>query len=109
MTDLEKKKRVIDRELLETVRKLPCMCCGKQAPAFAIEAHHITTRGAGGDDVADNLMPLCGEHHREWHAPYKGPSYLIRKYPCVRIWLEFAERWDILGRSKPTEKRRSNA
>ena len=28
-------------------------------------SHHIITRGAGGCDCADNLIPLCVKHHSE--------------------------------------------
>lgn len=86
-----KAKPVRDTELLEIVRKLPCMGCG-QSPS---DAHHVTPRGAGGSDVPDNLMPLCRVHHAEWH---QDPSKMIRKYPVVRNWLESAERWDVLSR-----------
>jgi hypothetical protein len=27
------------------------------------EIHHITTRGAGGSDVPENLITLCHKHH----------------------------------------------
>lgn len=29
----------------------------------AIEYHHLVSRGRFGDDVADNLVPLCRAHH----------------------------------------------
>lgn len=29
--------------------------------------HHIKARQEGGDDTLDNLIPLCGKCHREWH------------------------------------------
>ena len=32
------------------------------APAL-IEFHHLVPRDLGGDDVADNIVPLCGVHH----------------------------------------------
>ncbi|MCE3203496.1 HNH endonuclease [Paenibacillus sonchi] len=31
------------------------------------EPHHIRTRGAGGDDRRENLIHLCGWHHRLFH------------------------------------------
>jgi 5-methylcytosine-specific restriction endonuclease McrA len=44
-----------------------CRLCG-DAPAFewqprVIDPHHIVSREDHGDDVADNLVPLCGECH----------------------------------------------
>lgn len=94
-----KKKRIVDEDLLALVRTLPCMACG----ITPSHAHHLTTRGAGGDDVPENLMPLCGEHHAEMHLSY---SRFIRKYPVVRNWLECAERWDILERVKDLTRAR---
>jgi hypothetical protein len=79
--------------LLETVRDLPCLCCG-ESPC---DAHHVTTRGAGGQDTPENLMPLCREHHTLWHA--KGPKYMILTFPAVQFWLEGAERWEILHKA----------
>jgi hypothetical protein len=65
------------------------------------EAHHVTTRGAGGSDVAENVMPLCPEHHREWHM---GISPMLEKYPSVVYWLELAERTDVLDRVRARAK-----
>jgi 5-methylcytosine-specific restriction endonuclease McrA len=31
----------------------------------ASELHHVVTRGALGDDVPDNLVPVCRECHRD--------------------------------------------
>jgi hypothetical protein len=90
--------RIVDEELLEQVRKLPCMACGIRPS----DAHHLTSRGAGGSDVAVNVMPLCREHHSAYH---QNPGYVISAFPCVRSWLEMAERQDILdrfaGKKKP--------
>jgi len=40
-----------------------CEVCGSPW----IHVHHIRSRGAGGDDEAENLMSLCPEHHTEYH------------------------------------------
>ena len=87
-----KSKRIVDEELLSVVRGLPCIAC-RQTP---VHAHHVTSRGAGGHDTAENLMPLCVQHHAEWHQG--GPGKMVRTYPSVRYWLEAAERWDVLER-----------
>jgi len=29
----------------------------------SLELHHLVNRSQGGDDVADNLVPLCSAHH----------------------------------------------
>ena len=33
-----------------------------------LDAHHIDTRGSGGDDVVENLITLCRKHHNLAHA-----------------------------------------
>lgn len=86
-------KTASDRALLELVRTLPCMACTK-TPS---EAHHVTTRGAGGGDTPTNVMPLCSFHHRLWH--FKGPGYMIENFKGVLYWLEFAERFDVIERT----------
>jgi hypothetical protein len=93
-----KNSRVTNPELLETVRTLPCLGCG-HTPC---DAHHVTSRGSGGDDIATNVMPLCREHHNEWHR--RGLGYMVRSYPAIQFWLEGANRTDILERVEELEK-----
>lgn len=112
--DLQKKRRIIDRQLLERVSKIPCLACpqwpeeqlrdyldalrsGVKADRIS-DPHHVTSRGAGGGDTADNVMPLCRLHHDEYDAPFKGPAFVINRYPRVRLWLEAAGRKDVLDR-----------
>lgn len=71
---------------------MPCMGCLAPGPS---EAHHVKTKGSGGDDVWNNVMPLCRACHTLWH---KDPGKFIRHAKCVRNWLELAERWDVLER-----------
>ena len=56
---LEKKIRTQDEKVLEEVRSNPCIVCGKKPSDPA----HIKSRGAGGPDVPENLLPLCRIHH----------------------------------------------
>ena len=42
---------------LRTEKLGPCRVC--QTP-FKPTLHHIVSKSLGGDDVADNLVPLCG-------------------------------------------------
>jgi hypothetical protein len=60
-----------------------------------VDAHHVTSVGAGGDDVADNVMPLCRQHHAAVHQ--YGWSKSCKKYPGVYKWLLAHGRDDILG------------
>jgi hypothetical protein len=94
-----KSRRIKDPQLLAAFRTFPCLACGVQPS----EAHHITTRGAGGDDVPQNLMPLCTYHHHEWHL--RGPAVMVSSYPRVRGWLEHWDRHDILARAEKSKKR----
>jgi hypothetical protein len=89
-----KTPRIVNIELIETVRGLPCMGCGEKPS----DAHHITTRAAGGDDVPENLIPLCRAHHSMWHQ--MGAAYMVSKFPCVKHWLKGAGREDILLKSR---------
>ena len=101
-----KSKRIVDLKLIEQVRKLVCMgCWGRPC-----DAHHVTSKGAGGHDVATNLMPLCRTCHALWH---QDAGKFIRSGTSTRQWLEAAERFDILERygvprlpKAPSRKRR---
>jgi len=77
---------------LDMVRGSPCIVCGSKA-----DPHHVTTRGAGGGDTIDNLMPLCRTHHTEWHK--SGPGRMIEKYMNVLKWLTDHGRDDVLRRA----------
>ena len=61
-----KKKRKIDKKLLEEFHDKTCLinsnCMGQ------VVAHHVKHKGAGGDDVLENLIALCTKHHVELHA-----------------------------------------
>lgn len=45
----------------------PCRACGSQASNGRlhglIQFHHIVSRQDGGDDTADNIVPLCQDCH----------------------------------------------
>jgi hypothetical protein len=86
-----KPKRVGDKKLLAKVRLQPCRACHRPGPNHA---HHVSTKGAHGGDIKENIMPLCAVHHTEWHK--SGPGTMIRKYPGVVSWLEQMKRDDIL-------------
>jgi 5-methylcytosine-specific restriction endonuclease McrA len=38
----------------------PCRCCGDRD---LIQMHHVVSRAQGGDDVADNIVPVCWDCH----------------------------------------------
>lgn len=94
--DFVKRFNVKDAELVARVGMLPCQACGVHP---AGDAHHIKTRGAGGQDLQWNLMPLCRGHHRAVHD--KGLTTLARDHMGVLTFLEqngwtfdeFMRRW----------------
>lgn len=58
---MKKIKRIENRELIEKLKGLPCSICD----ASPVDIDHVTTRGAGGNDIESNLLPLCRMHHTE--------------------------------------------
>jgi hypothetical protein len=38
----------------------PCRVCGALGARWSRSLHHLVSRSLGGDDVADNLVALCG-------------------------------------------------
>lgn len=82
-----KPRRIENPELLEVIRELPCIACAAPAPS---DAHHIKSRGAGGDDTVWNVISLCREHHSLAHQ--RGMQYMRLTFPSIRYWLEEAER-----------------
>jgi hypothetical protein len=87
-----KTKRIVNRELIDFVKTLECIIC-RQSPC---DAHHVTSVGARGDDVATNLMPLCRADHQLLHL--KGLRFMIQNFPSCKIWLQNAGRNDILSK-----------
>jgi len=89
-----KQKRIVDKKLLKRLQGSPCIIC--ETPG---NAHHQRRKGAGGDDVINNLMVLCFPHHRLIHD--KGDVYMVDRYPQVLDWLidhgweldEFTGKW----------------
>lgn len=61
---IPKPHRIVDPQAIKTARKPYCEYCRKWGYT---EAHHIKTRGSGGDDVPSNLVGLCRECHDKAH------------------------------------------
>ena len=83
--------RITNPKLLSMVREMRCLVC----QVYPSDAHHVTTKGAGGGDTGDNVMPLCRLHHDEWH--FKGRETMVLRYKQIQDWLMDHERWDLLG------------
>ncbi len=84
-----KPSRFKDEGLLERVRERPCIICGVDGPS---DPSHIRSRGAGGADFEFNVVPMCRDHHREWHD--KGWYDFLGKYIGFADWL-LDNGWDI--------------
>ena len=51
--------------VIDECRRPTCEICGKPCCG---EPHHIISRGAGGADIPENLIQLCGNCHRDVHS-----------------------------------------
>lgn len=71
--ECNKKKRIVDRKLLNEIKKLPCIVCGRR-PA---DPAHIKSKGTGGNDIPENCIPLCRTDHITQHAMGIG-RFIIR-------------------------------
>lgn len=64
----------------------PYSCWGR------IEAAHVISRGAGGQD-AGNLLPLCTTHHREQHAigirSFEAKHAVSLRATAERLWRDY--------------------
>jgi hypothetical protein len=75
-----KKPRIQNKKLMKEYHSKECIICGKPAtPA------HIKGRGAFGDDVPENMAPLCGIHHTE--QGQCGMTTFSRIRPTFKQWL----------------------
>jgi hypothetical protein len=77
--DVGRKHRIVPdrlRRALE-VRDRFCRFPGCGVPAHMAEAHHVDHWADGGRTDRDNVLMLCGFHHRRHH----GGGYTIRKTP----------------------------
>jgi predicted restriction endonuclease len=70
-----KKRRVINKMLLESYHNKFCCICGS---TIGIVGHHVKSKGSGGDDEEGNILALCFKHHREVHD--KGAKTFKKKY-----------------------------
>ena len=64
-------RRIVDPDTLRKFVQLGqrCLVCGQKN---AVDAHHVLRRSKGGDDLFENLVPLC----RRCHGAYHGNQYI---------------------------------
>lgn len=57
-----------------------CRLCGAAAAIRGLTRHHLVPRGQRGDDISDNIIPLCGDGTRGCHAEveYRTKGYRPR-------------------------------
>ena len=65
MPPVPKHPRIIDRALIASLKIEvgECEYCHASPYRHPLDTHHIKTRGAGGDDVRENLIVLCRSCH----------------------------------------------
>ena len=88
-----KPQRIVNRALLEARKRERCCVCEK----YGCDPDHIKTVGAGGDDVENNVWPLCRTHHVERHQ--LGVLTFIRKHPGAQAWLRLYRRFDMIDKA----------
>jgi hypothetical protein len=81
-------KRIVDKKLLAEVRQHPCCVAGCRNKA---QAAHIKSKGSQGDDIEENLMPLCESHH-EFEQHIIGWRRFREKHPEVANYAELKMR-----------------
>lgn len=77
-----KKYRIQDTMIMDLRRNEKCVVSGSAPPN---DPHHIRSRGAFGDDVAWNVVPLTRELHQEFHKI--GIETFANKYDNFKKWL----------------------
>lgn len=88
----EWRRAVLDRYGSACVAQSTGGCQGR------VEAHHVIYRSHGGQNAAENGIPVCSEHHRRIHARSTliAPEWLLydaRMYLAGKGWVE----WDDEG------------
>lgn len=85
-----KHKRIVNKELLASVREMRCLVCG----FTPCDPAHVRSRGAGGGDTEHNIMPLCRADHSLQHS--MGIYRFALKFPAVMWWLK-EHGWGFMG------------
>lgn len=86
-TETTKGNSIRMQVVIDACRKKTCELCGRPC---AGEPHHIKTRGAGGSDVPENLIQLCGRCHRAAHDG-KIPKEQLQRIVARKLGITEAE------------------
>lgn len=90
---IPKNFRQVDKNLLNTIRDQSCVACGRTP----VDPCHIKSRGAGGHDDPENVLPMCRMHHVEQHQI--GWHRMSHKYVSI-TWALAMRNWKFDGRGK---------
>lgn len=85
-----KNKRVVDLDLIQSIKQMPCCCCGARDN---IDPSHIRSVGSGGGDLPHNVKPLCRSCHIQWHQ--YGAVEMTERNPKLKQYLE-SKGWRIV-------------
>lgn len=75
-----KEVRIKDAKKLKDVASRNCAVGMAGGHIGKVCAHHLKTKGAGGGDEENNLIPLCAAHHTEIHS--SGAHAFFDRYGC---------------------------
>ncbi len=63
--------RIVSPQTIQRVRMRDGVCLAglqlRDGCSGGVDVHHISTRGAGGDDSLENMICLCRRHHNMAH------------------------------------------
>lgn len=69
-----------------------CLNCGIQPSDYNdLDPHHITTRGAGGKDVLENIAPLCRTCHNAIGQGFLVPGKATTVADKTALWGAYAD------------------
>lgn len=73
-------KRIRDSSVYDEFHLYNWTCVACSWENRTVEAHHVLSRAQGGDDVMDNLVPLCRSCHRAYHNGNRAPRRMIARF-----------------------------
>lgn len=92
------------QERFDLIKSQPCVINNGGCSTGPVDVHHITTRGAGGDNHDwDNIAGLCRLHHVEIHQI--GRLTFCMRYSQWRKYLAKIGRTDILEKLNKSKYR----
>lgn len=78
---LVKPQRIKDRAFLDSFYEMSCIVCNKKG----CDPAHIKSKGSGGDDSYENVIPLCRMCHTTQHS--LGHKYMYDTFYSYKLAL----------------------